>query len=97
MGFNKYYVVAIVSLFWVVLPYVFLLMGMPAIDKTSVEVLTNIEEPTVLTYAFVFINWFAFYFKLITLTLPAPGLIKLFLIGLVVLTGLAFISIFRGD
>lgn len=98
MGFGKYWVVAIFTCFWIILPHLFLLVGLPAIEKTSIEQLTTIENPTIANALFVGVNWFAFYFKMITFKLPdAPPVVSIILIMLLVVNVLAFISIFQKD
>lgn len=98
MTFQKYITLGIITMFWILIPHIFLFAGRPAIEKTSVQELTEIKEPTILNLTFIFVNWFAFYFRLVTFSLPnVTAVVKVSLLAMVVMTGLSFISVFNKD
>jgi len=79
---DKYKVIGTISIFYFILPFVFMLpfINITAYNYRDVSEITNIESPTVLNISFIFINWFSFYFKVLTFSLPgAPLFIKIFL------------------
>lgn len=96
----KYMTLGFVSIFWILLPFVFQWVGMPAIEMTEFLDLAKIESPesSITSVLYSAVNWSVFYFKLLTLQLPgAPLIISIFLLVLLTLSVLALISVFRGD
>lgn len=97
-NFNKYTVLAIVTLFWIIAPFVFMLLGITGWSYLDVQELTQLENPTVLNVTYVFINWFGFFFRVLTFSLPnVPLLVEILLFCFIPLEALAIVSVFRGD
>jgi len=95
---SKYITIGTMAGFWFLLPFAMRFTGLTGYSFIALEELQSFASPSIANYLFIFIEWVSFYFRILTLSLPdAPIIISLFLFICLIGTGLAIISVFRGD